>query len=192
MIKSGLKKQVNSCEAATVQGNKQATFDLLHLSIEASPAKGIDRLEKRQRRATKMMEGLEGYSYLDRLRILGLTTFETRFVRADLIEVYKIVNGLDSLDPGSFFVRDVGVTTGHSFELFKKRVSLDVGRYKFGNRVCNEWNLLTQDVVSAESLNTFKAQLDHHLRNVRGLFRHLCFLPLLPSMSCLGWKDVKR
>ena len=47
-------------------------------------------------------------------------------------------------------------------------VSLDVERYKFGNRVCNEWNLLTEDVVSAGSLNTFKAKLDHHFRNVRG------------------------
>ena len=37
-----------------------------------------------------------------------------------------------------YFVRDVGVTRGHSFKLFKKRVSLDVGRYKFGNRVCND------------------------------------------------------
>ena len=57
---------------------------------------------------------------------------------------------------------------GHSFKLFKKGVSLDVERYKFGNKVCNEWNLLTEDVVSAGSLNTFKAKLDHHLRNVKG------------------------
>ena len=135
-----------------------------------------------------MMEGLEGYIYWDRLRILGLTTLEMRFVRADLIEVYKIFNGLDSLDPGRFFVRDVGVRRGHSFKVFKK---MDVGRYKFGNRMCNEWNLLTEDVVSAGSLNTFKAKLDHHLRNVRGLFKRLCFFPLLPSMSCLGWKDGK-
>ena len=43
--------------------------------------------------------------------------------------------------------------------------------YKCGNRVCNVWNnLLAEDVVSAESLNTFKARLDHHLRNVRGHF----------------------
>ena len=91
----------------------------------------------------------------------------TRFVRADLIEVYKIFNGLDSLDSGRYFVRDVGVTRRHSFKLFKKRVSLDLGKYKFGNKVCKEWNLLTEDVVLAESLNTFMARLDHHFRNVR-------------------------
>ena len=55
--------------------------------------KDIDKLEKVQRRATKMVEGLEGYSYRDRLRILGLTTLETRFLRADLIEVFKILKG---------------------------------------------------------------------------------------------------
>ena len=36
--------------------------------------KDIDKLEKVQRRATKMVEGLKGYSQSDRLRILGLTT----------------------------------------------------------------------------------------------------------------------
>ena len=34
--------------------------------------KDIDKLEKVQRRATKMVEGLERYSYSDRLRILGI------------------------------------------------------------------------------------------------------------------------
>ena len=86
------------------------------------------------------------------------------------------------------------MTRRHSFKLFKKRVSLDVGLYKFGNRVCNEWNLLTEDVVLAGSLNTFKARLDHHLRNVRGFCLSTCaFPPLLPSMnSCHGWRDGKR
>ena len=116
-----------------------------------------------------MMEGLEGYSYSDRLRILGLTTLETRFVRADLIEVYKIFNGLDSLDPGRFFVRDVGVTRGHSYKLFKKRVVWMLVDSSLGTEcMCNEWNMLSEDVVSAGSLNTFKAKLDHHLRIVRG------------------------
>ena len=50
-----------------------------------------------------MIEGLEGLGYLERLRILDLTTLETRFLRADLIEVYNIFKGLDELDPERFF-----------------------------------------------------------------------------------------
>ena len=42
--------------------------------------------------------------------------------------IHSSINGLDSLDPKMFFVRDVGVTRGHSFKFLKKRVSLDVGR----------------------------------------------------------------
>ena len=53
-------------------------------------------------------------------------------------------------------------------KLFKRRVRLDVGKYKFGNRVCDEWNGFAEDVVMAGSLVIFKAKLDHHLRNVRG------------------------
>ena len=43
----------------------------------------IDRLERVQRRATEMIERLVRYGYLDRLKILSLTTLETRFVRID-------------------------------------------------------------------------------------------------------------
>ena len=42
-----------------------------------------------------MVEGLGEYSYEDRLRILGFTTLETRFLRADLIEVFKILRGFE-------------------------------------------------------------------------------------------------
>ena len=45
-----------------------------------------------------MVEGLEGYSYSDRLRILGLITLETRFLRADLIDVFKILRGFENVD----------------------------------------------------------------------------------------------
>ena len=46
---------------------------------------------------------------LGRLRILNLTTLETRFLRADMIEVYKIFKGMDKLDPGRFFDVNVNV-----------------------------------------------------------------------------------
>ena len=64
--------------------------------------KDIDRLEKVQRMETRMVEGLGEYSYEDRLKILGLTSPETKFLRADMIEVFKILRGFENLDPNRF------------------------------------------------------------------------------------------
>ena len=62
-----------------------------------------------------MVEGLGEYSYEDQLRILGLTTLETRFLRADLIEAFKILRGFENLDPDRFFqVVGKGARKGHS------------------------------------------------------------------------------
>ena len=106
--------------------------------------------------------------YEDRLRILGLTTLETRFLRADLIEVFKILRGFENLDLDRYFqVIGDGARKGHSFKLFKKRYRLDEGKFKFASRVCEEWNRLGDEIVSAGTVNVFKTRLDHHL-NVRG------------------------
>ena len=35
-----------------------------------------------------------------------------------------------------------GARRGHSFKLFKQRYCLDVGKFKFASRVCEEWNRL--------------------------------------------------
>ena len=57
--------------------------------------KDIDMLEKIQRRATKLIPGLR---YEERLKECGLTTLETRRLRWDQIEVFKILNGCENID----------------------------------------------------------------------------------------------
>ena len=52
--------------------------------------KDIDPFEGVQRRATELIPDLKDKSYEDRLRCLNLTTLETRRIRGDLIEVFKI------------------------------------------------------------------------------------------------------
>ena len=70
--------------------------------MEAHFQKDIDLIEGVQRRATKLISDLKDKSYENRLRILNLTTLETRRLRGDLIEVFKIFKGFDNLDPPCF------------------------------------------------------------------------------------------
>ena len=57
---------------------------------------------------------------------------------------------------------------GHSLKLFKTRFVSNCGKFVFANRVVDEWNLLTEEIVSSSSVLTFKIKLDKHLRCCRG------------------------
>jgi len=52
-------------------------------------------------------------SYEDRLRRVGLTTLETRRIRADMVEVYKIIRGFEEKDEVKRVQRRVECTRGH-------------------------------------------------------------------------------
>ena len=105
--------------------------------------------------------------YERRLEILCLTTLETRRLRGDLIEVFKIFKGCDALDP-SFFLSRLTLFVEDSLKLHKFRSNLDIRKFSFSQRIVNEWNLLTEHIVLSPSLNVFKAKLDVHLRENRG------------------------
>ena len=133
--------------------------------------KDIMLIERVQRRATKMIWECKGKSYLERLKILNLTTIETRMLRADLLEAFKILSGMENVEEKDFFERSSrgGVSRGHGLKLFKNRVNLDVGKYSFGNRICNEWNMLPENIVMSKSVNEFKGKIDRYLASIRGL-----------------------
>jgi hypothetical protein len=58
----------------------------------------IESLEKVQRRATKIPTKLSRLSYDQRLAELGLTSLKDRRVRGDLIQMFKIMKGLDVVE----------------------------------------------------------------------------------------------
>ena len=55
-------------------------------------------IENVQRRATRLVQNIRHLNYTDRMKELGLPSLQYRRSRADLIEVFKIFNGIDKCD----------------------------------------------------------------------------------------------
>ena len=123
----------------------------------------IKSIEDVQRRATKQVDGLRHLSYSDHLRTLKLPTLRFRRLRGDMIEVYKFLHGMYNADHSVFLqIAEYSNTRGHSvsLKLEKKYVRTAMQARVFSNRIVNDWNSLTDHVVTAPNLNTFKNRLD--------------------------------
>ena len=103
---------------------------------------------------------------------MNLTTLETRRLRADLVEVYKIMHGMENVEGSMYFERVITgmsrITRGNEFKLFKKSVNLDLAKYNFGNRVVDEWNHLPDTLILGKNLGVFKGKLDKFVEHSRG------------------------
>ena len=56
-----------------------------------------------KRRATRLVSGMTGLSYEDRLKKCNLFSLSRRRLRGDMIQVFKIIKGIDKID-----IKDLG------------------------------------------------------------------------------------
>ena len=120
-----------------------------------------------QRRSTKLIPSLKNLPYEDRLRKLELPSLRYRRLRGDMIEVYKILNGVyDSrVTSGMLSVSGQSRTRGHTQKLNKYRSRIDIRKYFFTSRVVTIWNSLPEHVISAPSVNAFENRFDKFWTN---------------------------
>ena len=66
-------------------------------------AKDIKLIEDVERRAAKLVHGIENWKYDDRLKFLSLTKLDKRTLKSNLVETFKILNGFYNINRDRFF-----------------------------------------------------------------------------------------
>ena len=139
--------------------------------------KDAKKLEKVQRRATKMVPQLRNLSYEERLLNLDLTSLEERRKRGDMIQMYKVhrkvnivslnmtvpnkENNSNPKDADMGPAASVMRRRRSGIRLMKEYVKHCAVRESFfTNRVADAWNELNEDTVEAKTVNCFKSKYD--------------------------------
>jgi len=91
----------------------------------------VEALERVQKRLTRMLPGVEGISYEERLEKVGLFSLERWRLRGDLIEVSMNMRGMDRFDSQKLFPRlEESITRGHTLKVRGARFKGNVrGRF---------------------------------------------------------------
>lgn len=117
-------------------------------------------LEGVQRRATKMVPGLDNLHYKDRLVALKLPSIKYRQLRGDLIQTYKIIHEIDNVDSNNFFTFNNSSTRNSNLKLYKERSNTKIRANFLPFRINNFWNNLPNHVKCADNVNKFKELID--------------------------------
>ena len=107
---------------------------------------------------------------------LRLPTLIYRRIRGDLIQAYNYIHGRVASNWQDFFSLSNDVhryaTRGHSLKLFKQPLKRNLLPCKssFANRLVNVWNRLPESVVTAPSIDSFKARLDEFMPQIMDVY----------------------
>ena len=107
------------------------------------------------------------------MKQLNLSTLNLTYRRisGDMIEVpvYKICSRkYDDIVTSWLTGRHVESSydlRNHRFSIYQSAIQFDTRKFSFTNRLISAWNSLSDSVVSANTVNTFKNRLDRFWKN---------------------------
>ena len=111
-------------------------------------SKDINLLEQTQKRCLKLSH-----------EPVKLDSLQTRRNTTDIIETYKITNGLYKVNKDHFFKQPSRTLRGHQQKLFKPHSRTNIHKNFFTQRVVDSWNHLPENLPVAKSLSSFKNKL---------------------------------
>ena len=120
--------------------------------------KDEERIATVLRRATKLITGLYGKRYKERLTAINISSKRYCRIRGDMISLYKILRGNNQSLRDLLMVIESS-TRVHNFKLQKPFVQTIIRKHFLSIRAISNWNSLPDEVVNAVSLGSFKSKL---------------------------------
>ncbi|CAM5110189.1 unnamed protein product [Natator depressus] len=125
------------------------------------------KLEQVQRRATRMIRGMENLSYERRLKELGSFSLTKRRLRGDTIALYKYIRGINTREGEELFKLSTNVDTRtNGYKLATRKFRLEIRRRFLTIRGVKFWNSLPREAVGAKDLSGFKIKLDKFMEEM--------------------------
>lgn len=126
-------------------------------------------LEAVQKRAVRMVSGLRGLKYEEKLKELNLPSLVARRKRGDMLQVWKVLNGDVDVDPSNLFSLaseaspKITRQTSSLSNLAPGSCKLDIRKNFFSVRIVNSWNNLPVSIRASSTTDKFNALYDEYV-----------------------------